>query len=191
MVSEPATTTRSPSLITISNGISSFSAPSSSDFGDAQHLTEGWKGAETYKIIEKVLSFGSFFLPCNRPFETSFSHVVQVICTTGNQHNEPGKPRQVSDEGENPVRMVQKRAIRSEKDSNTSFPTQSGPSVLLSLRLEAFQSHHQTPYHSLHRAFVDAGSTSTQVQTRVKPHAKYANKRARSTDCRTESVSVS
>ena len=83
MVSDPAITTRSPSLMIMSNGISSFSAPRSSDYeGDAawsELQLMGEKMFDTYEIIEQVLVFGPFLLPRNSLFEAGFSHVVQVI----------------------------------------------------------------------------------------------------------------
>ena len=87
MVSDPATVTRSLSLITTSNGISSFSAPSSSDCeGDAvgSDFNQGNKEMrDTYEIIEQVLSFCPFLLPLNSPFETGFFHVSRSFVLPG------------------------------------------------------------------------------------------------------------
>ena len=194
MVSEPAMTTRSPSLMMISNGISSFSAPSSSDCeSNAFGTRQGFKQRlDTHEIIEQVLLFRPFLLPCDRPFETSLSHVIQVICAAGDQHNEPRKPGQVSDESENPGRPFHEHArISIESGSNTSSLTQLKPSAPSSLRPEAFQNHRRTPYRSLHHALFGAELVCPHIQVKVKPHAKKANRRARSTDFRADSVSVS
>src|ERR1700753_4205185 len=102
-------TTRSPSLITISIGISSFSAPSSSDCESevlsTQQATKNKLGA--YKIIEQVLYLTPRLLPCSRQFETGLSHVIQIVCAAGDQHNEPCNPRQVADEGHNSTQTFQ------------------------------------------------------------------------------------
>ena len=114
VVSDPAMTTRLPSPRTISSGISSFSAPSSSDCGGdgigSEPQTKGNERAlETYKIIEQVLLFRTLLLSCYDPCETVFSHVLQVICIAGNQHHEPCKPWEVSNERENPAKFFRTR----------------------------------------------------------------------------------
>ena len=126
MVSDPATVTRSLSLITTSNGISSFSAPSSSDYeGDAvgSDFNQGNKEMrDTYEIIEQVLSFCPFLLPLNSPFETGFFHVVQIVCATGNQHDEPRKPRKVPDENENSAKTFRTIPVRRCKEATSPHP---------------------------------------------------------------------
>jgi len=126
VVSDPATTTRSLSLITMSNGISSFSAPSSSDCeGDAAGFDfnqENKEMRDTYEIIEQVLSFCPFLLPLNSPFETGFFHVVQIICATRNQHDQPREPRKVPDENENSTKTFRTTPVRRHKEATSPHP---------------------------------------------------------------------
>ena len=70
---------------------------------------EGASALDTYKIIEQVLLLRTLLLSCYDPCETVFSHVLQVICIAGNQHHEPCKPWEVSNERKNPAKIFRTR----------------------------------------------------------------------------------
>ena len=130
VVSDPATTTRLPSPRTISSGISSFSAPSSSDCGGDEtgpepQIQGNERAPDTYKIIEQVLLFRTLLLSCHDPCETVFSYVLQVIHSARNKHNEPCKPWEVSDERKNPTKTFRTRRDGNRKEKSYLIPDSS------------------------------------------------------------------